>query len=134
MEVTSEGFSGSIESLEDFGRPFRQPVELPVSEVRILEASASGVGGQRVLTELEGAGSLCFSPLLLDSGMFVQNPKGSGDYSFDLPAMTEPALFRVAVESGMRYAAESGTTSPAIAFVQRGESRAVQRTQLPASR
>ena len=57
-----EVFSGSIKSLEDFGRPFRQLVEQPVSEVRILEASLSGVGSQRVLTDLEGAGSLFFPP------------------------------------------------------------------------
>ena len=51
--------------------------------------------------------------------MFVENPQGSSDCSFDLPAVVEPALFRVAVESSMRCAADSA--SVAIAFGQRGK-------------
>jgi hypothetical protein len=49
-EIMPGGLSGSIESLEDFGRPLRQPVEQPASEVCVLEASDSGVSGQRVFT------------------------------------------------------------------------------------
>ena len=64
--------------------------------------------------------------------MFVENPQGSSDCSFDLPAVVEPALFRVTVESSMRCAADSA--SVAIAFGQRGKKTAVQRSQLPASR
>nr|CAH0105734.1 unnamed protein product [Daphnia galeata] len=51
--------------------------------------------------------------------MFVENPQGSSDCSFDLPAVVEPTLFRVAVESSMRCAADSA--SVAIAFGQRGK-------------
>ena len=82
---------------------------------------------------LERVGGLCISSLLLDSRMFVQDPQGSSDYDIDLPAVAEPAMVRVAVESGVRCAADFDTTSVAFAFGQRGEAPAVQRTQLPAS-
>jgi len=66
--------------------------------------------------------------------MFVQDPQGSSDCDIDLPAVAEPAMVRVAVEFGVRCAADFYTTSVDIAFGQRGEAPTVQRVQLPASR
>jgi hypothetical protein len=66
--------------------------------------------------------------------MSVQDPQGSSDCGIGLPVVAEPAVFRVAIESGVRCAANSDSTSVAIAFGQRGGAPAVQRTQLPASR
>lgn len=132
MAVEHRNLSDPAINLADDHRSLFSGMERSVTPVCVLDASTRRLCDQRFFAQLEPTSGVCFSPLLANRQMSIENQERESRINIDLPTMANAVLVSASAADGMRYS-ESDQPSVELAPIVSGNSSSTIAEPSPSS-